>query len=824
MKRYNLILLLVLLNINLIYSQSKGNYNNYQIDGYRPIWFDLGQKSEYGSKYSGGLGTYTVKHNPMAIYAPEVDKTFFVYGGTIDKNERYLLCMIGCYDHKTGMVCKPRVVYDKQGVNDPHDNPALLIDKEGYLWVYVAGRGNHRPGFIYKSVKPYDISKFESTGFKEIMAYPQPRLVEGKGHFLFCTRYDGVRRLFYRTSPDGIHWSDYQQIASIIPQGETKSGHYQVTGQYGNKLVTAFNRHKDGDCDTRTNMYYLQTEDFGKTWTLADGTPIQLPIVEKDSPCRVIDAESKGQNLYIKDVNFDKKGNAIVLYLTSYGHLPGPQYGPREWFVAHWTGEKWVQYPITTSTHNYDSGSIYVEGDLWRVIAPTAPGPQRWGTGGEVESWVSTDAGKTWVKEHVYTKDSPRNHSYMRRPVNAREPFYTFWADGNPDGLSISNLYFADSKGNVFRLPYQMREEWEKPEIMNFDSYLLPSDIQKYVALFDHQYIKSLMEKVVDWQLEHPRHRPTDWTNGAFYTGVYAAWETTQSKRIYDAMMAIGNDSTHWLPGKRWYHADDIAVCQMYIDLYKKERQSEMLAATIETVNRFRKEPYPTSGEIDIIKWWWCDALFMAPPVLVKLGVILNDKSYLEYNDKYFKECYNLLYNKKEHLFARDLNYVAKGDKKGKRELNGKLIFWGRGNGWVMAGLARILQELPSDYPQRGFYEQLFKEMATRLVSLQQPDGMWRASLLDPESYPGGEVSGSGFLCYALAWGINNGLLKEELYTTAVKKAWIALNRCVKKNGCVGWVQPIGADPRKNFSEDSWEVYGTGAFLLAGSEIIRLAQ
>ena len=307
MKRYNLILLLVLLNINLIYSQSKGNYNNYQIDGYRPIWFDLGQKSEYGSKYSGGLGTYTVKHNPMAIYAPEVDKTFFVYGGTIDKNERYLLCMIGCYDHKTGMVCKPRVVYDKQGVNDPHDNPALLIDKEGYLWVYVAGRGNHRPGFIYKSVKPYDISKFESTGFKEIMAYPQPRLVEGKGHFLFCTRYDGVRRLFYRTSPDGIHWSDYQQIASIIPQGETKSGHYQVTGQYGNKLVTAFNRHKDGDCDTRTNMYYLQTEDFGKTWTLADGTPIQLPIVEKDSPCRVIDAESKGQNLYIKDVNFDKE-------------------------------------------------------------------------------------------------------------------------------------------------------------------------------------------------------------------------------------------------------------------------------------------------------------------------------------------------------------------------------------------------------------------------------------------------------------------------------------------------------------------------------------
>ena len=824
MKIKNILLFLLLSFFCSLSAQKKGEYNNYKIDGYRPIWFDLGQKSEYGSKYSGGLGTYTVKHNPMAIYSPETNKTFFVFGGTINKDERYLLCMIGCYDHATGKVCKPTVVYDKQGVNDPHDNPALLIDKEGYLWVYVAGRGNHRPGFIYKSVKPYDISKFESTGFKDIMAYPQPRLVEGQGHFMFCTRYDGVRRLFYRTSPDGLKWSDYHQMASIISEEENKSGHYQITGQYGNKLVTTFNRHKNGDCDTRTNMYYLQTVDFGKTWTLADGTPVELPIVDKDSPCRVIDAESKGQNLYIKDVNFDEKGNAIVLYLTSYGHLPGPKHGPREWFVAHWTGKEWVQYPITTSTHNYDSGSLYVEGSLWRVIAPTAAGPQYWGTGGEVESWISTNSGKTWKKEHVYTKDSPRNHSYMRRPVNAVDPFYTYWADGNPDCLSISNFYFADSKGNVYRLPYNMKEEWERPEVMNYNSILSPKDIQNNAFLFQKDYIKKIMIKTTNWQLEHPRHKQTNWTNGAFYAGVYAAWETTRSKKIYDAMMAVGNDSTQWQPGKRWFHADDIAISQMYIDLYRQEKRPEMLKATIDALARFQKEPYPTSGKKDIIKWWWCDALFMAPPVLVKLGVVTNDNSYLEYNDKCFKECYELLYNKKERLFARDLDYVIKEDGKGRKEANGKLIFWGRGNGWVMGGLARILKELPSDYPQRNFYERLFKEMAARIVSLQQADGLWRASLLDPESYPGGEVSGSGFLCYALAWGVNNGLLKEELYLTAAKKAWIGLNRCVNEEGRVGWVQPIGADPRKNFSADSWEVYGTGAFLLAGSEIIRLPK
>lgn len=341
---------------------------------------------------------------------------------------------------------------------------------------------------------------------------------------------------------------------------------------------------------------------------------------------------------------------------------------------------------------------------------------------------------------------------------------------------------------------------------------------------FKKSYIKKSMVKATEWQLAHPKHAQTDWTNGAFYAGVYAAWETTHAKKIYQAMMAVGNDSTRWMPGRRWFHADDIAICQTYIDLYHREKRQEMLDGTVATVGRFMKEPYPTKSKIDVIKWWWCDALFMAPPVLVKLGITTGDDSYLKYNDQCFKECYDLLYNKEEQLFARDLNYVIKGDGKDRYEANGKKIFWSRGNGWVMGGLVRILKELPANYPERPFYEQLFKDMAARIVSLQQPDGLWRASLLDPESYPGGEVSGSGFFCYALAWGINNGLLDKATYLDATKKAWVGLNHCVKEDGHVGWVQPIGADPRKNFTADSWEVYGTGAYLLAGSEVIRLPK
>ena len=466
MRKFVFYLLFALMGLSAA-AQTPGELNNTRINGFRPIWFDLGQRSEYGSKYSGAFGTYTMKHRPLAIYSPEADKTFFVYGGTTAADERHLLCMISCFDHKTGLVQKPTVVYDKGPVNDPHDNPALLIDADGYIWVYVAGRGNKRIGFRFRSVRPYDISAFEEKG-GSIMAYPQPYYIEGKGHFLFETRYDGVRRLFFQTSPDGEHWSDYHPLASIIDSsaGETKSGHYQITGRCRNKLAAAFNRHLNGKCDTRANIYYIQTTDFGNSWTLVDGTPIEIPITDKNSPCKVLDVEDSGKNCYIKDVNFDEKGRPIILYLLSNGHQPGPKHGPREWFTAHWNGKKWNFRYITQSTNNYDSGSIWVNGKTWTVIAPTGSGPQRWGQGGEVQAWVSRNNGKTWKMEKQYTADSPANHCYVRRPENCKDPFWCFWADGNPDVLSVSHLYFADSEGNTFRLPYEIAAdaEWVKPE------------------------------------------------------------------------------------------------------------------------------------------------------------------------------------------------------------------------------------------------------------------------------------------------------------------------------------------------------------------------
>jgi rhamnogalacturonyl hydrolase YesR len=246
-----------------------------------------------------------------------------------------------------------------------------------------------------------------------------------------------------------------------------------------------------------------------------------------------------------------------------------------------------------------------------------------------------------------------------------------------------------------------------------------------------------------------------------------------------------------------------------------------MIQPTIDVVGRLKKGTGDEAAKHGIT-WWWCDALFMGPPALAKLARVTGDRSYLDLNDRFFQQTYDLLYDKNEDLYARDASYLIAADGTGKREANGKKVFWSRGNGWVLGGLVRLIKELPKDDPKRDFYLTQYKQIAVKVVQLQQADGLWRSSLLDPASYPGGEASGSGFHIYALAWGINNKVLDRKQYLPVVKRAWTALNTLVQADGKVGWTQPIGADPRRNFNADSWEVYGAGAYLLAGSEIIKL--
>ena len=427
-------------------------------DGYRGIWFTLGQKTAYGDKYSGGLGTYTANHVPMAIYAPPVDKTFFVYGGA-KGGKRHLLAMIGCYDHQRRVVMRPTIVHDKQGVDDPHDNPSLCLDPQGRLWVFVSGRAKKRPGFIYRGVEPYSIEAFERIDEREI-TYPQPRWIEGEGFLHLFTKYTKGRELYWSTSVDGKHWAPDQKFAGM-------GGHYQTSHQRGRRVFTAFNMHPGGIVDKRTNLYFLQTDDFGRTWRNVQGEAVRLPLAEAANPALVRDYQAEGRLVYIHDLDLDAEGRPVILYVTAAGYMPGPDGGPRWWTVARWTGQRWEYAEITRANHNYSTGALYLEDGEWRVIGSTERGPQPVGSGGEVALWTSRDEGKTWIKTRDVTRSSALNHNYVRRPVNANPDFYAFWADGNPDAESASHLYFTNRAGDsVWQLPYDMSADFAEPKLL----------------------------------------------------------------------------------------------------------------------------------------------------------------------------------------------------------------------------------------------------------------------------------------------------------------------------------------------------------------------
>jgi len=334
----------------------------------------------------------------------------------------------------------------------------------------------------------------------------------------------------------------------------------------------------------------------------------------------------------------------------------------------------------------------------------------------------------------------------------------------------------------------------------------------------------AIAECAADWQLAHPsaKWKATDWQNAAFYAGVMALSEVSSSARFYEAMVRMGAANA-WQLGPRVYHADDQAVGQTYADLFAVSGNAKMIAAMRQRFDQVLAHPPDddlrfshATNPTFLDKWSWCDALFMAPPAWAKLSRVTGDPKYLRYAVRQWWVTSSYLYDPTEHLYFRDSSYFSL------REKNGRKIFWSRGNGWVLAGLVRMLQEIPPDDPVRPRFLTQFREMADRIADLQGSDGFWRSSLLDPFSYPMQETSGTGFYCYGLAWGLETGVLDRPKYYPAVKRAWRALTTCVKDDGRLTNVQPVGATP-VTFDPDSTEPYGVGALLLAASEVTRLS-
>jgi beta-galactosidase len=383
--------------------------------------------------------------------------------------------------------------------------------------------------------------------------------------------------------------------------------------------------------------------------------------------------------------------------------------------------------------------------------------------------------------------------------------------------ISISSQGIPTAFLNLEQIQEKANEEPVK--LGNLDMFAKPekTDVLNY------------MNKVADWQLENlpePKFRPGgqaywykhfDWTNASFYTGLVEHWKTTKDQKYLDWLMDMASE-IEFQPGTRLTHADDHVIGQIYADLYFEKQDKSIIEPIISTFDQVMQKPI-TGREL----WWWCDALYMAPPTLAMIYQITGEIKYLDYLDKLWWDVYDFLYDEDEHLFYRDTRFVIKNDGSGRREADGSKVFWSRGNGWVLAGLVRVLEYMPKDYPTRPKYEKLYKEMAAKITALQQDDGLWKSSMLYPDFNPNGESSGSAFFAYALMWGVNNGLIDQDIYVPYILRTWNGLVSNVHADGKLGWTQQIGYAPDE-ITEDMSEVYGAGAFLLAGSELIEYLE
>jgi rhamnogalacturonyl hydrolase YesR len=334
-------------------------------------------------------------------------------------------------------------------------------------------------------------------------------------------------------------------------------------------------------------------------------------------------------------------------------------------------------------------------------------------------------------------------------------------------------------------------------------------------AVLEPAAVDKALRKVADWQLERSKpYFDRIWTSSVMYVGFMAASRATGDPKYRNAMFDMARHFDFQLRD-RLPNADDLSIAQVYLDLYFQEKRPSLLNLSRAEMDDLL--PLATVKPNDArIPWWWCDALFMAPPAWVKMYKATGERKYLDYVHLNWKRTSDLLHDREEHLYARDASY------KTKTEPNGRKMFWSRGEGWVMGGLALILDDIPADDPQRGFYVQQLREMAEKIASLQGPDGLWHAGLLDPASYPLPEVSGSSLFVYAMAYGVNRGILDAAKYRPVIAKAWAGILKNVYADGRLGNIQQTGAEPAFYRPTSSYN-YGVGAFMLAASELKVLA-
>ncbi|WP_185154063.1 glycoside hydrolase family 88 protein [Fulvivirga sp. M361] len=781
----------------------------------------VGQNSEsYKSfTFNGSWCWYT---DPRAVYYEGKYKR--TYSGWVDN---YGNIIMAWYDHDTKEI-ETHIVEENLEVDD-HDHPSILFDGEGKLLVFFNRHGYGEssvapPGFLIRSENAEDISKWKqvqhlylndeakkptpNASMSQDYSHPIRLEAENGRIYLFWRGIDG-KPSYSQSDDNGQTWTKGRFIYTPDPTYAFRRPYTKVYSNGDSKIHFTFT---DGhpDKEKNNNIYYTYYEDGA--FYRANGEKIKnitaLPLKTEELDV-VYDAKEGGAKAWNWDIAEDEKGNPVIAYAKF------PTDTTHYYCYAKWSGKTWMNrtlinsgswFPKTQKNRRewapHYSGGMNIDHENTNELYLSVKRDSVF----EIEKWTTGNDGKSW-KIDLITQGSAKDNI---RPFAVR---------GAKKGNPLQVLWMQNTQYIVYSHASWTNTTWEERFHSSIKMGIPSPDITD--PLKPGQII-DIMRQTADWQFANPYDltRVTDWHWGTYFVGLEALYELTREDRYKQEMINIGEHANYKINDKIFY-ADMLTVISNWAWLYEREKKPEMiehsqwvLDAHLATRRaykadvRFKDNPY-------FDEWWtWCDALFVAPPVFGKMAQVTGEKKYLDYMDRMFWITSDYLYSKEDSLMFRDDRYFEQ------RSENGKKIFWGRGNGWVIAGICRIMDLLPGNHPSRAKYEQMYQEMAFKLISLRGKDGLWRVSLLDPEYQDVGESSGSSFFVYALAWGLNNGLL-EARHRTAVENSWKELCTKVNENGRLGSVQAEGIDPRK-FTEEDWQVYGTGAFLMAGKEMYEL--
>lgn len=736
--------------------------------------------------------------DPRAIYVD--DKMF---GGFVDKEGSIWAF---CYDPSTCQ-SKQYKLFNKLDYDD-HANPSIMALSDQRLVLFFSAHGGTKNSPIYYAVSKYpsDISSWEEV--QEInpemegslgVCYTNPVMLSDENNrvYLFFRGRDFKPTCIY--TDDLKTWSQPINLVRNDPgYGQGGRPYTKITTNHKDKIFFAFTDAHPRD--RATNSIYFMMYKNGKICK-ADGTVVSetLGSIIPSQVDKVYDATRTFDKAWIWDIAFDESEKPILVYARF-----SDRDNKHSYWYARWNGIKWENHKITDAGQwfqrteyvkekpeyecNY-SGGVYLDHENPNILYTSRPINDRF----EIEKWTFTGGKQKWITEAITCQSEKDNV----RPFVVR----------NHRGSQPSVLWMYNYKYPGFKA-YDCAIRTDQ-EAKGFSSKWNKKDIT-IVADTVFRWVMKTYQKDKNYCNQ-------GWVSGVLYNGLFDWAEITDKKEYFDFMKRIFS-RYYWQLGNRMYHGDDLCVGQVYLDMYAKYKQEKMWIPTKARIDWIIENP--PIGNIDITKgvsdrWWWCDALYMAPAIFTRLYTLTGDKKYLKFAHKEYLDCYEHLYDKDEHLFFRDGKYLNAKDEKG-----GK-VFWSRGNGWVLGGLAEVLKYLPEeDKKYRPFYEQLLQEMSEKIASLQREDGYWRTNLLNADIYPMPETSGTGLFTYAIMYGINQGILPADKYLPIVRKGWDAMVKAVNTEGKVGWTQMVAQKPGKVVKKDT-RAYSVGSLLMIASELYR---